>query len=76
MKPSQLISSKDIDDEYDKMHGDNETLRTEKAALTQALEELVLLKDMKDHFGDSPDYRTRKPLAWEAARQVLNTLEE
>lgn len=50
---------------------DLESLESRNARLTEALEKLVTLKDMKDLNGDSPDYRKRKPLAWEQAREAL-----
>ena len=57
------------------MLGENETLKTEKAALAEALGELVFLKKMKDMNGKTPTYLEQKPKAWEAAMQVLDTLE-
>ena len=40
--------------------------------LESALRELVNLKIMKDEFGEVYEYRKRKPLAWEKAKQLLN----
>lgn len=52
-------------------------------SLLDALKELVELKDMKDKYESLPvhvrgreskmliDYQTRKPLAWEAARKLI-----
>ena len=63
MKPSQLISQGEMDDAYDELHGQVETLRTEKAALSQALEGLLTVhRDLR--------------AAELAANQVLSTLEE
>ncbi len=55
----------------------------ERAALIYALEELVMLKDMKDrlenlhnsgHGTDYGIYHRRKPLAWAAARKLLASI--
>lgn len=73
--PSQHIPSGKIDDEYDSLHARNKTLETEKAALAQALEKLCFLKRLKDQDGKTQRYLEEQPAAWEAARQILGTLE-
>jgi regulator of replication initiation timing len=61
--------------QYEELIKENETLRTEKAALEQALDELLFLKVLKDKSGKTPEYLERQPKAWTAAMQVLDTLE-
>lgn len=39
--------------------------------LEAALRELVALKALKDAQGKTPEYERRQPLAWDAARAVL-----
>ena len=47
-------------------------VEVERDMALAALRELVWLKDLKDcSEHEAEDYRRRKPLAWQAARQVL-----
>lgn len=43
--------------------------------LVEALEELVTLKNIKDIYGQTPDYLERQPKAWEAPKQALDKKE-
>jgi len=74
MKPSQMIAIIDIDDAYDKLHGENETLRIEKAALSQALDGMLNIRRQLGRV----NYEEQQALdddAHKAAEQVLGTLE-
>lgn len=39
--------------------------------LLEALEALVLLKEMKDSSGKTPEYRARQPGAWADAKAAI-----
>jgi len=57
------------------LKSENKTLRVERFALAQALEELCELKIIKDRDGKTDEYLKRQPEAWVAAFQVITTLE-
>ena len=71
---SVVISGVDFD-LLVKAQSSAQTIETEKDALYQALEELCFLKTIKDAVGKTSEYSKRQPKAWEAAFQVITTLE-
>ncbi len=75
LNKGEPLEGDDFVEELNLLHGENETLRTEKAALSGALDELLFLKVLKDKSGKTPEYLERQPKAWAAAMQVLDTLE-
>jgi hypothetical protein len=51
------------------------SVKVDDGALSGALRELVTLKNIKDTYGQTPDYLARQPRAWEAAKQALRSSE-
>ncbi len=47
--------------------------RPPPAAVLVALKELVRLKDLKDRFGETADYRDNKDRAWAEARRLVGS---
>ncbi len=69
MKPSQQIASTNMGEAYDQLRGENETLRTERDALAQALESILEIERQRSLI------TKRMPEAILAGKQVLETLE-